>query len=362
VPRVGQNKPPKWTTSECQNHEGAKGREIELQQYLEAVTDENERLLRAEYASVALADLKITHCPACDQPLSDLIQEPGRCVLCHQPLQDKPTGLAESRLAFERERVAAEIAEAEDLVRVVKEENRTYVGSLAGLDERLLRLELELAPAKTAVSALVQQTVSAIDRKLGELSERLRQLQRIKGALELGEKLTRAIADKELEIAPLQEVVDASLDKVDFGAAADVLAEGITDYLNSINRVRPHTWKHSGVHLRLTQSQSKFRIGEKNWVNALGGTDQLYFLMGYHYGLLTLNSRPGVHYPGLAIIDTPGEFAGESIRDLENFIVEPFIELLSRDDMKDAQVIITGSAFQGLPAAHRVELATVWTA
>jgi len=88
----------------------------------------------------------------------------------------------------------------------------------------------------------------------------------------------------------------------------------------------------------------------------------LYFLMAYQYGLSTLSPRDGLHYPGFTIIDIPGEFAGESIRDLENFIVEPYIELLSKEEMKGAQVIITGAAFQGLDRAYRIALNDVWSA
>jgi hypothetical protein len=58
----------------------------------------------------------------------------------------------------------------------------------------------------------------------------------------------------------------------------------------------------------------------------------------------------------------PGEFSAEYVEDKENFIVQPFIDLLARDAFKGAQAIITGAAFSGLEGAHRIELREVYVA
>jgi hypothetical protein len=84
--------------------------------------------------------------------------------------------------------------------------------------------------------------------------------------------------------------------------------------------------------------------------------------MAYHYGLLTLSDKAGCHYPGLAIIDVPGEFSGEAVEDKENFIVQPFIELLNRDEYDGTQLIITGVSFTGLERAHRLYQTHVYVA
>lgn len=57
---------------------------------------------------------------------------------------------------------------------------------------------------------------------------------------------------------------------------------------------------------------------------------------------------PGCHYPGLTIVDVPGDFLGEAISDKENFIVQPFIDLLATEAFDGAQLIITGASFEGL--------------
>jgi hypothetical protein len=84
--------------------------------------------------------------------------------------------------------------------------------------------------------------------------------------------------------------------------------------------------------------------------------------MAYQYGLLTLSDKAGCHYPGLSVIDVPGEFSAEYVEDKENFIVQPFIDLLARDSFKGAQVIITGAAFTGLEGAQRQQLTEVYVA
>jgi hypothetical protein len=47
---------------------------------------------------------------------------------------------------------------------------------------------------------------------------------------------------------------------------------------------------------------------------------------------------------------------------VENFVIEPFIELLSQKDMAGCQVIAAGSSFVGLKGAKRVQLNHVWKA
>jgi hypothetical protein len=223
-------------------------------------------------------------------------------------------------------------------------------------------VENELAPARNAVSALVQDDVSTIDMALGELSERQRQIGRLKKALELGRQLTERIAAIEKEIEPIQSRVDEALRATDFGEAEIRLADGMNEYLSAINILRPGAWPHSPVAVDIGRWGFKIQVGSRRWDKVLGGTDTLYFLMAYHYGLLTLSDKPGCHYPGICIVDVPGEFSGEAVEDKENFIVQPFIELLARKSFKGAQAIITGAAFKGLQGSHQTRLTEVFVA
>ena len=87
----------------------------------------------------------------------------------------------------------------------------------------------------------------------------------------------------------------------------------------------------------------------------------LYFLLSYQYGLLRLSRESGCNYPGLTVLDMPAELPDvESVADLENFVLVPFLRLLSEPEMKDAQVIVAGSAFTGLEGVRRIELDRVY--
>jgi hypothetical protein len=333
--------------------EAADARLKDVLRYRKDLADEIDRMARAADAGEILSDLRVTHCPACDQTLKTA-HAPDHCFVCHQHLPDDPEieGLGVVRLRFEQERLEGELKEADDLLDVLRRDVEKQASETRSAEEVLQRIEVELGPARQAVAALAQADVSAIDVALGQAAERAKQMGRVTAALELGKSLTAQVQAVEDKIKPLAERVDESVRAIDFDEAAQWLEDGMNAYLEALNRERPQTWKHSRVEVDLTRTSVSFRIGRKKWQGALGGTDSLYFLMAYNYGLLSLSPRPQTHYPGLAIIDVPGEFSGESIGDKENFIVQPFIDLLKGEDYDGAQLIITGAAFTGLADVH----------
>jgi hypothetical protein len=334
-----------------------------ITQYRSDLLEESDRLNRAQDAGEVLADLRITHCPACDQPVTDS-HSVDHCFLCHQSLPDEPTveGLGVARLRFERERLVGEITEADELSVVLERDAKRLADQIRESQEQLLMVENELAPARDAVSALAQDAVSAIDVALGELSERQRQIGRLKTALELGQELTNKVAAIEKDIEPIQARVDNAMRATDFGEAESRLSDGMNEYVQAINRLRPGAWPHNPITVDVTRWGFRMRVGSRQWDKVLGGTDTLYFLMAYQYGLLALSDKQDCHYPGLSIIDVPGEFSGEAVEDKENFIVQPFIDLLARDSFRGAQAIITGAAFTGLQGANLKRLTKIFVA
>ncbi|HYF78975.1 MAG TPA: hypothetical protein VD973_17705 [Symbiobacteriaceae bacterium] len=334
----------------------------DLHQYHMELEDELDRMTRAEDAAAVLSDLKVTHCPACDQPVDrHAVSTPEHCFLCHQPLPDEPLieELGAVRLQFERDRLTGEFGEANELKGVLQNDVKRLGDAIMVAEERLRTLDNELAPTREAVAPLVQEEVSAIDMALGALNERQRQIGRIATALELGQELTNRIAAIGREIESLQGIVDETIRGTDFDASAAQLEDGMNAYLHAINLLRPGVWRHSPVVVYVSQSSLSIRVGARRWHAALGGTDSLYFLMAYHYGLLSLSDRLGCHYPGLSIIDVPGEFSGEAVEDKENFIVQPFIDLLAQEAYQGCQLIMTGVSFPGLEGANRVPLTEV---
>jgi hypothetical protein len=339
-------------------------RAAEMHQYRRDVVEELGRVDRTRDAGTILADLKITHCPACDQAVTQKESRADQCFLCDQRLPEGPVleGLGAVRLQFERDRLNGELKEADELVSLLKREQKRYEDGVRYKEQQLQMIERELEPARDAVSALAQQEVSAIDFALGQATERERQIARIDAALDLSSDLDEQISDLEKQIKPLQDRVDNDLEKVDFDASAELLQDGMNDYLNALNLLRPGVWRHNAVQLNLSRSGMSFRVGNKRWSTALGGTDTLYFLMAYHYGLLFLSNKPGCHYPGFSVIDLPGEFSGEAVEDKENFIVQPFITLLAQKGFEGTQLIMTGAAFTGLEGASIDKLTHVFAA
>lgn len=332
---------------------GAEERLAEVRRYRADLAAEIERMDRVADASELLADLKVTHCPACDQAIIPF-QKPHHCFVCHQHLPAEPevAGLGEVRLQFEQDRLNAELLEAGELIAILERDVDKHTRKYRDAEEALRAIEVELAPARRAVAAVAQADVSAIDVALGKAAERQRQMGRVAAALELGKSLTKQVQALEDEIKPLQEKVDEANRSIDFNAAAQKLEDGMNAYLAALNVQRPDTWKHNMVEVDISKSSTSFRVGRKRWRGALGGTDTLYFLMAYQYGLLSLSPVANMHYPGLAIIDVPGEFSGEEVKDSENFIVQPFIDLLAQEAFDGAQLIITGASFADLQGVH----------
>jgi hypothetical protein len=326
----------------------------EIHRYRGDLAEEINRMERAQDAGAILADLKITHCPACDQAIASNSGNYDHCFLCHQRLPSEPIieGLGATRLRFEGDRLKGELKEADELIVMVDRDVATHAAMIAADEAELRQIENELTPARQVVAAIAQAEISEIDMALGKASERQRQLERVNVALKLKSKLTAQIEDLEQQIIPLQDRVDEAIRSTDFEAAAGWLEDGMNAYLEALNRLRPGVWQHSPVNIEISRRDITMRVGSRRWSTALGGTDSLYFLMAYHYGLLSLCDKPGCHYPGLALIDVPAEFSGEAIEDKEKFIVQPFIDLLNQEALAGTQLIITGASFTGLIGVH----------
>lgn len=335
----------------------------EVRRYRSDLRDELERMRRLAESGTLLADLKVTHCPACDQPVERPAPDPQHCFVCEQtlPAVAPMPGLGNARVQFEVTRIAAETKEAEELAATIEADLSNTRSEVRYTAERIARVSAELAPARAAVAALVQQQISGIDRQLGELAERGRQLVRIASAVDVGENLDEQIKTLNARIGPLQKQVDQKTALLDFDYAAQMLADGMNEYLKAINRYGNYVWAHSEVQIKLDEDRFVLKVGKQAWQTALGGTDQLYLLMAYHFGLMSLTAKPFTHYPGLLIIDVPAEFAGIKVNDMDDFVVQPFIDLLSQDEFEGTQMIITGASYAGL-STKRIVLDYVHTA
>src|SRR5262249_910477 len=104
---------------------GTAERIAEVKTDQEALTGELERLSRGSDAGELLAGLRVTHCPACDQSVTNKASRPHICFLCSQELPDGPAmqELGAARLKFESERLNGELAEVQQLLNLLNRDS-----------------------------------------------------------------------------------------------------------------------------------------------------------------------------------------------------------------------------------------------
>jgi len=140
-----------------------------------------------------------------------------------------------------------------------------------------------------------------------------------------------------------------------------LLSNGMTTYLNELESFGNKIWSMERVNVILKERSFTFSVGGEEWTSKLGGTLTLYFLMAYHYALLSLTKEEGCHYPGLVILDLPPTMEDNTtVKDKENFILEPFVHLTNSAKLNGTQVIATGAAFEDLQGINRIDLDKVW--
>lgn len=334
----------------------------ELQEYKTAVANEMSRMERVQSAGRVLADLKVTHCPSCDRPVDQTAVEPGVCFLCGQSRDDDQCPESEgSRVDLEIERLREEIQEAEELITTLSNDCDGRKSLLRKIEENIQRIENRLKPVRQAAATIIPPEIAMIDMEKGRLQERSRQMERIKILLQLQREMSKKIDELKHKEELLKAEVALISQQIDFEQAGDVLAGGMNTYLNALQAESTPLWTQPEVRVKLRERSFKVTVDSEKWSTKLGGTLILYFFLAYHYALLRLTREGVYHYPGLVILDLPATLEdGSTIKDKENFIVEPFVELVNGPGMEATQVIVAGAAFEGLEGVHRIDLTRVW--
>lgn len=334
----------------------------ELREYFSKIEDEVSRVERAKMAGEVFRELRVTHCPVCEKPVKSGNRSQGHCYLCGQTNDTSSPDVitSEQRLEFEIRQLREEKKEAEELIHNTSNFLDEKFQEQRSISEEFLLIESQIRPIQSMASAIMPPEISLIDMELGGLQERKRQLERIKGLLDLQENLSEQIDSLEHELNRLEIEVKALSNNINFEQVGDVMVANINTYLNAIRAKNPKSWTHGQVGLRLKERSFTFTVGE-NKLASIGATLSLYFYVAYNYALLALSNKEQFHYPGLTILEFPPTFEdGSSVADKENFIIEPFVELLGHQGMENTQVIAVGSSFKDLQGAHRVELSHIW--
>jgi hypothetical protein len=207
----------------------------------------------------------------------------------------------------------------------------------------------------------VPAEVLLVDAEIGKRHAEIQQLRRVEASLAKREDLAGTIQEIRREVGVLKAEVDQAAARIDFEAPADHLADGMNEYVHSLRLNDEPAWTNrDDIAITLTDRTFKARIGHSRWRASVGGTLSLYFLLSYHYALMKLAAMEHCNYPGYCILDLPAELEGANVADNENFVIEPFVRLLAGEGFVGSQLIIAGSAFDGLEGATRIELDEVW--
>lgn len=113
-------------------------RSAEMRAYKDTLLAEIDRINRVADAGEVLADIRVTHCPACDQPVDQKVNS-HECFLCHQDLPHGPAleHLGTARLKFEGDRLKAELDEAVQLIDVLSRDRARISKQLLELNQTL---------------------------------------------------------------------------------------------------------------------------------------------------------------------------------------------------------------------------------
>jgi hypothetical protein len=337
-------------------------RQSELTARRDLLEGELARLQRAAEAGAVFADLKVTHCPACDQEIGLQDGPTDACYVCKQPIrQTEVFAAAEKRIEFEREQIASEIQETNELLSQLALEIKQLGNDSSRLSDEAARIQQALRPVRRATAAILPPELTLIEMNIGRLQEQVRQLQRLRSSLSKRETLAAQIQELQAQTAALQASVSAKTADLDYSTLGDWISDGMNDYLTQIKKLNPNSWTAREVAFQLSENGFQIKVGGGSWKRKLGGTLTLYLLLAYQYALLNLTLKASARFPGLIILDFPAELEdGTSIADKENFVVQPFIDFLSRHIATPMQVIAAGSAFEGLQVANRIELKHIW--
>jgi predicted nucleic acid-binding Zn-ribbon protein len=335
----------------------------EISLYDQRVSSEIGRLERAKDAGETLADLKVTHCPVCDQAVDNKNNESDSgCYLCHQqmpsvgPLQGEPL----KRLEFELDQLSGEKKEISELLASLQTAKQGHIERIRSIRARASQISELLRPARMATAAVLPPEVAQIEMEVGRRIERIDQLRRIGESLAKREKLASEIQRIQKQVEALKSEVDRMTADLDFETAGDILTDGMNDYVRQLVYEDKKMWTQQSITFRIGRSDFSIKAGKQKWQSQLGGTMTIYFLLAYHYALLELSKQQESKVPGFLILDLPAEVEGEKVADKENFVIEPFIALTKQPEFNGGQIIVAGSAFQGLGGVRRIELKEVW--
>ncbi len=338
--------------------EGEKGESIkrraELQVYQVTLFEELSRFDRATIAASVFSDLRVTHCPSCDQTLKIHRHPSPACNVCGQNiLNEESIESSQKRVDFEKDQISDELNELHGLIAALSKNIDSIDNKILDLQGLIKTEQMRLRAVENLSIRGLPPEISLIDIQLGKLSEKLEQIGRIEQTLRVKDKYNEEIGLLDKEISILNETVAAKKPDVNFSALSDVIADKMNTYINAVNVDNLSTWKTGRVSVKLRRDDFKIMLNGQPWTVKAGGTKNYVIQLAYHYALFSLSKDSSHNYPGFLIVDFPPHFSdAKALKGSENYLLEPFIKLCKRKGMESSQVIIAGRSFKNLEGVH----------
>jgi hypothetical protein len=342
--------------------EGTRLRIVEMKDHTDLIRHEGQRLRRAMIAGNTLADLKITHCPACDEPVQS--RSGNCCFLCGKPATSGIKVTTDQRMEFERAQVKEELKESEQLLASLEAGLEELLSSRNIWEHRRSELRETQSSLVESLAILDDPRLREIDMRLGSLAAKQAQIESLKRLLLQREELSLEIGNLERKIDELETEIKSASEEADFDLTSQLLSDAMNKYLAALNTQENRRWHYDGdVVFDLRKNGYSLRVQGKSWTSKLGGTLRLYFYLAYHYAMMAAMTGEGRHYPGILILDFPPDRLAVStgfakISEHEGYVLNSFTHLCATNP--NFQVIATGYSYRGLQA-NRVQLDTVWT-
>lgn len=334
----------------------------ELVRYRDSISAELLRAQRSRGALATFGSMRVTHCPVCDRGV-EMSRADDACYLCLRPLDSAAEispQAADTRINFEVSQLRAESEELAELVATLTVEHQELISRLGRARVLLAQADAQLRPYReAATSPEVDVEVSSIDREIGFIEGRREAMRQLATLWSRREEL-------EAEHAALLTKVEAASQGESHAATlreemSAVISEQMNSYLRLLTAIDPDRWLGPDfIGIELTDREIRGKAGGGSWKRELGGTLQYYFLLAYHFALLSRSGGEASHHPGLTILDfQPDLQSVTAIGTNLGVVLQPFETLMGFGN-HPRQLIAAGHSFEALTSAHEIRLEEVW--
>jgi len=331
----------------------------ELTDYSKTLEEELGRFSRINDTISAFSDLKVTHCPSCDQTIPVKRFDTNICQVCGQKHEVSNDGgiAGKRRIDFEVTQVAEEFSELSKLISENEEESSALEASIIDIRQRITGYERSIHNSIEYSKRAIPADFAILDNELGHLAAQMEQLDKVERSIGSRDVMSEKITDLEKEIDALDIEIKQSAPTINYQKLGDLIADRMNDFLNTVNADELSRWKTGRVSVTLKKDKLDIFLDKEKLNVKAGGTAYFIIQLSYHYALLSLSQDDKYNYPGFLIIDFPPHFSkADDLKDSESYLLKPFVKLCMKETMKNSQVIIAGRSFENLENAHSITI------